>query len=183
MFFFLLTSGYFSILIFSSCLLHKSPIVSKLGGARPALRRVFAWSGYILSTPSEWIRGFLEVSLARRFRTPEGIARRVPGVWVIYFLTYFSYCPFFLNTPNYRSPSADQLIFMSRNGNSLSVTIWTLSYFAGVGDLPSVVYIYAVNLRCWFPAALFTVWWNSSSQSLILLTYFFPLNTTMPSSL
>ena len=43
--------------------------------------------GVYFSTPSECMEGFLEVSLARRFRTPEGIARRVPGVWVLSFPT------------------------------------------------------------------------------------------------
>ena len=32
-----------------------------------------------MSTASAWIDGFLEVSLARRFRTPEGIARKGTG--------------------------------------------------------------------------------------------------------
>ena len=144
-------SGSFSIFIFSYCLLHKSPIVGKLGGARPALRRAFAWSGYILSTPSERIDGFLEVSLTRRFRTPGGIARRVPGVWVISFPTYFNCFTFFLNTPNCRFPSGDQLIFMSRNDNSSFVTILTLSSFAGVREFSSFVHISASNCRCWLP--------------------------------
>ena len=38
-------SRYFSISTFSSCLLHKSPIVGKLEGAGPAMRRSFACSG------------------------------------------------------------------------------------------------------------------------------------------
>ena len=66
---------------------------------------------------------FCYVSLARRFKTPEGIVRRVPGVWVISLPTYFNCCPFLLNTLNFSSPSGDRLIFMSINGNSLFVTI------------------------------------------------------------
>ena len=118
MFLFLLTSGSVSISNFSSCLLHKPPIVGKLGGARPPpCGERFAWPGLIFSTPSELIEGFLYVILASQFRTPEEIASRLPGVWVISFLSYFNCCPFFLNTPNFKSPSGDQLIFMSRNGN------------------------------------------------------------------
>ena len=110
------------------------------------------------------MEGFREVSSARRFRTPEGIARRVLGVWVIYLLTCFNCCPFLLNTLNCNPPSGDQLIIMSRNGNSSFVTIWTLSSFSGVGEFFSVVHISAVNCRCWFTAALITVWWNLSMQ-------------------
>ena len=125
------------------------------------------------------MEGFLEVSLVRRFRTPEGIARTVPGVWVFSFPTYFNCCPFYLNTPNCRSPSGDQLIFMYRNGNLLFITIWTRSSFAGGGEFSSFIHISAVNCRCWFPAAVFTVCQNSSSQSLIPLDFFFPLKTTL----
>ena len=44
--------------------------------------------------------GFPEVSFARRFRNLEGIARIVPGVWVLSLPTYFNCCPFPLKTPN-----------------------------------------------------------------------------------
>ena len=91
---------------------------------------------------------FCEVILARQFETPEGIVCRVPGVWVLSFTTYFNCCPFLLNMINCKSPSGDQLIFMSRNGNSSFVTIWTLSSFAGVWDFYSVVHISAVNCHC-----------------------------------
>ena len=67
--------------------------------------------------------GFCEVSFARQLRNPDGIVRRVLGVWVLYFLTYFICCPFSLKTLNCRSPYWDQLIFMPRNGNSLFITI------------------------------------------------------------
>ena len=87
--------------------------------------------------------GFLEVSLAKRFRTPKVIAWRVPGVWVLSFQTYFNFCPFFLNTPNRKSPSGDQLIFMSRKGDSSFVASSTLSYCAGIGEFSSVIHIYA----------------------------------------
>ena len=52
-FFFLLTSGSFSVATFLSCLINSYPIVGKLEGARPACRRAFAWLGQILSTPLE----------------------------------------------------------------------------------------------------------------------------------
>ena len=71
--------------------------------------------------------GFCEMSFARRFKTPDGIARRVPGVLVLPILTYFKYCPFFLDMLNCRSPSGDQLIFISRNGEGachLSIFLW-----------------------------------------------------------
>ena len=45
--------------------------------------------------------------------TPDGIARMVPGVSVLYFPTHFNLCPYPLNTINFRSPTGDQLIFMS----------------------------------------------------------------------
>ena len=114
---------------------------------------------------------FLEVSFSRRLKTPEGIARRVPGVWVLSLPTYFNCCPFFLKTPNCRSPSGYQLIFISKKGNSSSVMIWTGSSFLGVGGFASSVHISAVNFRCWFPAAKFTVCWNFSSQSFISLFF------------
>ena len=131
-------------------------------------------AGVDFSTPSEWMDFFLGVSLSRRLRNPEGIACRVPGVWVLCFPTYFNCCKFFLNTPNFKSPSGNQLIFMSMNGNSLFVTIWTLYSFTGVGEFSSFLHISAVNFRCWFPAALFTVCWNSSSQYLGSFALFFP---------
>ena len=87
------------------------------------------------------MEGVHEVCFARWFRNTEGIARRVPGVWVHSFPTYFNCCTFFLNTLNCRSPSGDQLIFISRNGNSSFVTIWTLSSFAGEGEFPLFVYV------------------------------------------
>ena len=37
---------------------------------------------------------FREVSYARWLRNPDGIARRVPGVWVLPFPTYFNICLF-----------------------------------------------------------------------------------------
>ena len=54
--------------------------------------------------------------------TPDGIARRVPGVWVLSFPKYFNCCPFLPNTLNCRPPSGDKLIFISLNGNLLFVT-------------------------------------------------------------
>ena len=111
---------------------------------------------------------------ARRFRDPYGIARSISGVWKLPFPAYFLCCPFILITLNCRSPSGDQLIFMSKNGNSSFFTTWTLSYFAGRGDFASVVHIYVVNWNCWFPASLFTVSWNSSNQYFISLHYRFP---------
>ena len=77
--------------------------------------------------------GFFNVSSARRFRTPNGIARGVLGVWLLPFPTYFNCCPFLIKTLNYRSPSWDHLIFMSRNGNSSIVTTRNLSSFVGKG--------------------------------------------------
>ena len=70
-----------------------------------------------------------KVTFSRLFRTPDGIMCRVTGVWVIPLLTYFNFCPFFLNTPNYKSPSGEQIIFISRRENSLFATIRILSFF------------------------------------------------------
>ena len=61
--------------------------------------------------------GLCEVSFAKRFKTPDGIARRVSGLWILTFPAYFNCCPFLLNTPNYESTSGDQLISISRKGN------------------------------------------------------------------
>ena len=116
--------------------------------------------------------GFLEVSFARRLKTPEGIARRVPGVWVLSLPMHFNCCPFFLKALNCRSPYWDQLIFISKKGGSSFATIWTRSSFSGVGGFAPSVQISAVNFRCWFPAAKFTVCWNFSSQSFISLVLF-----------
>ena len=118
------------------------------------------------------MEGFLKVSFARQIRTPEGIAQRVLGVWVISYTTYFNCCSFSLTNPNFRSPLDNQLIFMSNNWNSLFVTIWTRSSFAGDGKFSFFVHIYTVNWRCWFPATVFAVFWKSSSQCLILLVFF-----------
>ena len=74
-------------------------------------------------TPLERMEGFNELILTRRFRTPEGIGCRAPVVWILYLTKYFNCFPCFLNTLNCKSPSGDQLIFMSRNGNFLFVTI------------------------------------------------------------
>ena len=73
------------------------------------------------------------MSFARRFNNPDGIVHGLPGVWVLTIPAYFNWCPFFLNTPNCRSPSGYHLILISNNGNSLFVTIWTLFYFAEGG--------------------------------------------------
>ena len=113
------------------------------------------------------------MSLERSFRTPDGIARRVPGVWVLPIPTYFNCCSFFLNRINYRFPYGDQIILISRNGNSSFVTTWTLSYFAGRGRFVSVVHISTVNWRCWLPSALSNVCWNSAIQSLSLVHFSF----------
>ena len=126
--------------------------------------------------------GFCEVSLARRFMNPDGIAWRVPAVWVLFFPMYFNCCPFFLTTLNCRSPSMEQPIFMPRNGNLSFVTTWTLSSFVGRGVFTSIVHIYALKWRCWLPATMFTICWKSSYQSLIYFTFFFPLSTTRISS-
>ena len=53
---------------------------------------------------------------------PEGIVRMVPGVWLLLFQMYSNCCPFFLNPLDCRSPSRDQLIFMSMNQNLSFVT-------------------------------------------------------------
>ena len=34
--------------------------------------------------------GLREVSFTRQFMTPDGISRKVPGVWVLPLLTYFN---------------------------------------------------------------------------------------------
>ena len=41
--------------------------------------------------PLRMNQGFIGVSLSRRFRTPEGIARRVPGVWVLMYNNYSTF--------------------------------------------------------------------------------------------
>ena len=103
---------------FSSWNFHNCPIVRWIGGDRPDFRRVFVWSGYTLSTLSEWKLGFRKVSFAWRFRTADGIARRIPNVWVLPLPTHFNWFSWFIKTPNYRSPSRDQLVFISRKVNS-----------------------------------------------------------------
>ena len=67
--------------------------------------------------------GLYEVSFYRQFRNTNGMARRVLGVWVLPFSEYFNCCPFFLNVLNYRFPSGDQIMFMSRKGDILDVLI------------------------------------------------------------
>ena len=52
---------------------------------------------------------------------------------------------FFLNALNFRSPSGDQLLFISKNSNSSFITIWTLSSFANRVRILSFFHFYAVN--------------------------------------
>ena len=79
-------------------------------------------------------------------------------------------------------PPRDQIIFISKKGNELFVTIWTLYFLSEGGRFVSFVHIFEVNGSCWLPASLFNVCWNYSNQSLIYCTLFFPLNTTRSSS-
>ena len=67
--------------------------------------------------------GFARGGFSRKFRTPNGITRRVPGVWVLPLPTYFNLCLFFLNTTNCKPSSGDQLIFIYRKGNMLFSTV------------------------------------------------------------
>ena len=69
-----------------------------------------------------------EVSFSVRFMTSNGIVHRIPGVWVLLLPTYFNCCPFFLNNPNYRTPSGDHLICISRKGGLSSDKILNFSY-------------------------------------------------------
>ena len=66
--------------------------------------------------------GFARGDFSRRFRTPNGITRRVLGVWVLPFLMHFNCCHLFQNTTSCRSLVGEKLTFMSRNGN-LSFTM------------------------------------------------------------
>ena len=83
-----------------------------------------------------------------------------------------TFCPFLLNTPNCKSTSGDQLIFLSNNENLSLNMIWTLSYFTEGGRFVSFVHISAVNWMCWLTAALYTIWWKTTNQYLIFLCYF-----------
>ena len=103
--------------------IYNPPIVGKTEVARSTSKRAFAQSGYTLSTLLEWKMGLRESGFARQFRTPNGTTCRVPGVWEITLPTYFNFWYFFPKTHNCRSPSGDQLIFMSRNGNVLFATV------------------------------------------------------------
>ena len=143
---------------------------------------MLAWLGLTKSTLLEWKLSLRELIFARWFGTPDGIARRVPGAWVLIFPIYFNWCPFFLNIPNSRTPSGNQLIFMSRKGNLSAVHIWTLYLFSWGGRFLLFFHMFAVNCRCWSPAYLFTLCWNSYNQSLISWTFLFPLKTTRLSS-
>ena len=51
-----------------------------------------------MSTVYAWMNGFLELVFAKRLRTPEGIARRVPGVLSIFYITLL---PFIFNVYAY----------------------------------------------------------------------------------
>ena len=74
---------------------------------------------------------------------------------------------------NCRPPSGNQLVFISKNGNSSFVTTWTLYYFTWRRRFVSVVHISTVNWRCWLPSALSNVCWNSAIQSLSLVRFSF----------
>ena len=62
----------------------------------------------------------------RRFRTPDGIVRRVPGVWVLPIPEYFNFCLFFLKIGNYGSHLGYQLMLMYRKGDLPDGPILTL---------------------------------------------------------
>ena len=116
----------------------------------------------------------------RRLENCDGIVRRVQGVWVLLFPKYFNGCNLFLKIKNWRSPSGYHIMFMSRKGDILSAQVWTLLLFLEWGIFYLFVHISTIKWRCWFPDALFTIFWNPPDQSLISLTIFFPSNTTIP---
>ena len=119
-----------------------------------------------------------EVIFSRQFRTPDGIACRVPVVWVLHLPMYLNCCLFFLYTKNSKSPLEDQIIFISRKVNFSFAIILTLSFSAEGGRSISFVHVYAVNCRWWFPAVFSTVFWNSYNKYLISCTLFFTLKIT-----
>ena len=150
----------------SSWSFHNSPISRKVEGARPASWRMLLWLGYRVY-PFGMKARLREMSLARKFMTPNGIARRVPGVWVLTFSTYFNCCLFYLNISNGSPPSRYHKMFMPRKGNQSAKLILTLYFFSEGGRFVSFSHISAVNLRCWYTAALFTIFWNIPYQYLI----------------
>ena len=116
---FLLVSGTFSlkISIFLYLPFHNSTIFRGVVVAGPASRRVFTWLGGVLSTLSEWKMGLREVVFSRQFRTPDEIARRLSGVWLLDLPKYFNLFSFFLNTSNYMSPWGGN--YFSHLGNAI----------------------------------------------------------------
>ena len=110
-------------------------------GEIPASQRVFARSGKTAHTCSNSYLGVIEVSFARRLRTPYRIVQRVLGVGVLSLPTYFNLCSFFLNTPNCRSYSRGRLIFISRKGGSSDLWSWTFSCFVAGGGFSPFSYL------------------------------------------
>ena len=97
------------------------------------------------------------MSIYRQFRNTNGMARMVLGVWVLPFSEYFNCCFFFLNVLNYRFPSGDQIMFISRKEDILDLLILNLYFFSEVDRFVSFVHISDVNCRCYFFAALSTI--------------------------
>ena len=102
----------------------------------------------------EYNLGVYEVSFYRQFNNTDGMVRRVLVVWVMPFLEYFNCCPFFVNVLNYRFPSGDHIMFMSRKGDILDVLILNLYFLSEVYRFVSFVHIYDVNCRCYFYTTL-----------------------------
>ena len=91
-------------------------------------------------------------------------------MWVISFLTYFNCCPAFLTRLKFSSPSGVHLLFHVKEREFVFRHNLNPVLFRLRGGGSSGFQISAVNYRCWFPAALSTVCWNSSNQSFISFT-------------
>ena len=112
--------------------LHKYLIVGKIGSVRTNSWRASGWSGYMGSTIWYLYYIFQGVIFVSQLWIPGGTTQRIPSVWVILLPGYLNCCHFFLKTKNCRSPSEDQLVFISRKVN-LSVALFNLCPYFQMG--------------------------------------------------
>ena len=82
-----------------------------------------------------------------RFRTHDGITRRVTGVWVLPLPTYFNWCPFLLDNPNWSYPLWEKLckICSSNRGKNLPVIVLVIGGF--IRESQATVYCITINIR------------------------------------
>ena len=82
--------------------------------------------------------GVQGVSFAIFLRALDGIASRVPVVWMILLLTYFNCYPFLMEIKNHRYSLGGQFILICRKSNLLAAFVLTLYFFSDGGGVLAI---------------------------------------------